>query len=46
MRAKQLMLILTALVVGIIAGGAVVASQTSITVHGQVSATEQESDEG
>ena len=46
MRAKQLMLILTALVVGIIAGGAAVASQASITVQGQVSATEQESDEG
>jgi hypothetical protein len=46
LRAKQLMLILTALVVGIIAGGAAVASQASITVQGQVSATEQESDEG
>ena len=46
MNAKQLLLVLTALVVGIVAGGAAVASQASITVQGQVSATEQESDEG
>jgi hypothetical protein len=45
-RAKQLMLILAALVVGITAGSAAVASQASIAVQGQVTATEQESDEG
>jgi hypothetical protein len=45
-KATQLMLILTALVLGIIAGGAAVASQASISVQGQVSATDQESDEG
>jgi hypothetical protein len=43
---KQLVLMLMALVVGIVAGGAAVASQGSITVQGQVTATEQESDEG
>ena len=46
MNAKQLLLVLTALVLGIIGGVAAVASQASITVQGQVSATEQESDEG
>ena len=46
MTGKQLVLMLIALVVGIVAGGAAVASQASITVQGQVSATEQESDEG
>jgi hypothetical protein len=44
--AKQLVLVLVALVVGTIAGGAAVASQASIAVQGKVSATEQESDEG
>jgi len=46
MTAKQLVLVLVALVVGIVAGGAAVASQASIAVQGKVSATEQESDEG
>ena len=46
MTGKQLVLMLMALVVGIVAGGAAVASQASIMVQGQVSATEQESDEG
>lgn len=46
MTRKQLALVLIALVVGIVAGGAAVASQASIAVQGQVSATEQESDEG
>jgi hypothetical protein len=43
---RQLVVILVALVVGGVAGGAAVASQASIAVHGVVSATEQESDEG
>ena len=43
---KQLVVVLLALVVGIVAGGVGVASQASITVQGEVSATEQESDEG
>jgi len=43
---KQLVMVLVALVVGIVAGGAAMASQASIAVQGQVSATEQESDEG
>ena len=46
MTGKQLIVVLLALVVGIVAGGAAVASQASIAIHGQVSATEQESDEG
>lgn len=46
MTGKQLALIVIALIVGIVAGGAAVASQASIAVQGQVSATEQESDEG
>ena len=46
MTRKQLVMVVVALVVGIVAGGAAVASQASIAVQGQVSATEQESDEG
>jgi hypothetical protein len=45
-RHTQLALILTALILGAVAGGAAVASQASIAVEGRVSATEQESDEG
>ena len=43
MTRKQLIVVLLALVVGIVAGGRAVASQASIAVQGQVSATEQES---
>ena len=46
MTGKQVVMVLVALVVGIVAGGAAVASQASIAVQGRVSATEQESDEG
>jgi hypothetical protein len=45
-RRTQLAMILMALVVGALAGGVAVARQASIMVQGQVSATEQESDEG
>jgi hypothetical protein len=43
---KQVVFVLVALLVGLVAGGAAVASQASIAVQGQVSATEQEADEG
>jgi hypothetical protein len=39
-------MIVMALVVGALVGGVAVALQASIAVHGRVSATEQESDEG
>jgi hypothetical protein len=42
----QLIPILLALTVGILTGGVAAARQGSIAVHGKVSATEQESDEG
>jgi hypothetical protein len=42
----QLVSVLLALVVGMLAGGAAVASQASIAVQGQLTATEQEADEG
>jgi hypothetical protein len=45
-RRTQLAMIVMALVVGALVGGVAVAHQASIAVHGRVSATEQESDEG